>query len=164
MERIKEGERRGGVKIKADFLKAYYFAKSKCSGWKCCAENALELPTFVKLGQIQKISSSFSCFAFSSPKLAEILKHFAKSCDCMIKAFRNWGCKANTLNYFVLVYPLSNWLHKSCCTLQLICTAKCSTSNIFPTYHCRMVVHVTFHFNYNFNYEDVKLKWPPFSL
>ena len=46
---------------------------------------------FVKLWQILEISLIFSCFAFISPKFAQIIKYFAQSCDCMIAAFRNSG-------------------------------------------------------------------------
>ena len=37
-----------------------------------------------------KLVSVF-CFAFISPKFAQILKYFAQSCDCMIAAFKNSG-------------------------------------------------------------------------
>ena len=34
---------------------------------------------------------------FISPKFAQILKHFAQSCDCMIAAFRNSGPNMDTV-------------------------------------------------------------------
>ena len=49
----------------------------------------VKLKIFVKLGQIYKISASFSCFAFLIPKFAQVLKKIAQLCDCMIAAFRN---------------------------------------------------------------------------
>ena len=90
---MKEG---GGL---PDFLKANSFVQSKCSEWILCAERCvksykkhveLERQQF-KLWQIYEISASFSCLAFISQKIAQILKYFAKSCDCMIAAFRNSG-------------------------------------------------------------------------
>ena len=52
-----------------------------------------------KIWQINE-GAIISCFAFTSPKFAQILKYFAQLCDCMIVAFRNY---CNFLNAVINV-------------------------------------------------------------
>ena len=71
-----------------DFLKASSFAQSKCSDWQFCAETSvkivIEKHETRKLCQIVTkkliVFASFSCFAFISTKLEQLLKYFAQSC------------------------------------------------------------------------------------
>ena len=52
--------------------------------------NKQKKPEFVcRNGQLHIISAHFSCFALNIPVFVQILKYFAKLCDCMIAAFRN---------------------------------------------------------------------------
>ena len=95
----------------ADFLKANYFVQSQCSHCKFCAETCIK--TFIKKhGKLDKVGPVvtntyiFSCFTFISPKFVQICKYFARSCDCMIAAFRNsatmsagWLCGMLTWTY-----------------------------------------------------------------
>ena len=54
----------------------------------------------------KEINTNFSCFAFVSPKFAQIIKYFAQSCDCRIAAYRNSAKYLSCLTIIISVYML----------------------------------------------------------
>ena len=75
-----------------NFAQKHALKKSQKNMWNyfCCC---------CKFWQVHGIGASFSCFAFINPQFAQIIKHFAKLCDCMIAEFRNSGSQLQCTDY-----------------------------------------------------------------
>ena len=82
---------------KGDFLKASSIAQTKFPFWKFCAETCVN--NYIKTCESRKKLSHcvknmrlvqvFPVLDSLVKKIAQILRYFPQSCDCMFAAFRN---------------------------------------------------------------------------